>query len=89
MMGRQQGSDAMRTALLLVLPAGAGDVVVTAAPGATVESTEFATGGATGDTLVVARLLVPAAVGGTGAKTVTWTGSDGRQWSNPVTGQVS
>lgn len=86
MMGRQEESGAMRTALLLVLPAGARDVVVTAAPGATVESTEYANGGTTGDTLVVARLLVPASVGGTGATTVTWKGADGREWSNPVTG---
>jgi hypothetical protein len=86
MMGRQQGAGLMDTALLLVLPAGARDVVVTAAPGATVRSTEYANGGTTGDTLVVSRLLVPADVGGTGARTVSWTGADGRHWSNPVIG---
>lgn len=74
----------MATTLLLVLPAGAKDVIVTPTAGATIESAQTVPGGSTGDTMVIAHLSVPSAVGGTGADQVDWTNPDGSTESGPV-----
>lgn len=78
------GSDTMATTLLLVLPAGANDVVLTPAPGATLESAQTVPGGSTGDTMVIAHLSVPSSVGGTGAQRVSWSNPDGTTESSAV-----
>lgn len=72
-----EGSDTMASTLLLVLPAGAHDAVITPTPGATLTSTQTVPGGSTGDTMVLAHLSVPSSVGGNGADRVIWTNSDG------------
>ncbi len=78
MLGRvPEGGTTMANTVLVVLPAGADDVVVTPRPGATLESTDPLRGGTTDEVLVVVRLSVPQSVSGTGVQRVSWTGADG------------
>ena len=73
----QAGSDTLDTTVLLVLPAGAREVSLTASEGATLEASQTHPGGTTEDTLVVARLTVAPPALGVGVEQVTWTNADG------------
>jgi len=81
---RPDGATTMAASVLVVLPAGAEDVIVTPQPGATVVSTEVTGGGTTGRTLVLARLDVPDSVAGTGVQRVAWTEADGAKAATEV-----
>ena len=78
------GSDTMESTVLVLLPAGAQGVTVSAAPGATVRSVDTVPGGSTGQTMVLVRLAEPKASFGTGIEQVRWTGPDGRAASGTL-----
>ena len=79
MLGNQRdGADVIVNAVLVVLPAGAEDVVATATPGATVTATSTLVDEPIDPTLVVVRLDVPTSVAGTGLGSIRWTETDGR-----------
>ncbi|MFL6169216.1 MAG: hypothetical protein ACJ711_06050 [Ornithinibacter sp.] len=79
-----EGSDAMEASVLVLLPAGATQVKVDAAPGVTLLSTNSTSGRSTGDTMVLTHLRVPKGVPGTGVDRVVWTNPDGTTASTEV-----
>ncbi|WP_392542901.1 hypothetical protein [Oryzobacter telluris] len=85
MLGHQRdGADALTNAVLVILPAGATDVVATAKVGATVTATSTLVDRSIEPTLVIVRLTVPTLVGGTGVQKVSWTGADGQPVATEV-----
>lgn len=78
------GSDTMQSTVLVLLPAGAQGVTVSAAPGATVQSVDTVPGGSTGRTMVLVRLAEPKASLGTGIERIRWTNPDGSAGSGQV-----
>ena len=79
-----EGSNTMETTVLVVLPAGATRVDVTAAPGATLLSTNTISGGSTSGPMLVTRLRMPASAPGTAVDRVTWTNPDGTTASSKI-----
>jgi hypothetical protein len=86
MLGRQNdGSSTMVNAVLVVLPAGAHDVVATPKTSAKVTATRtFAGTSSTDPTLVIVRLTFPLSVTDTGIERVAWTRADGSSASSDV-----
>lgn len=85
MLGRQaDGSDYSDSTVLLVLPAGAHSVELQASEFARVITSEVDGGGTADETLVIARLTLPANTAGAGVDNVTWTNADGSPGSGTV-----
>ena len=77
-------SATMQTGVLVLLPAGARGVDVSASSGATVHNIDTAPAEGTGTTMVMVRLTTPKDTPGSGVKRLRWTNADGSAGSGTI-----
>jgi len=77
-------SATMQTSVLVLLPAGAKGVDVSASSGATVHNIDTAPAGSVGRTMVMVRLTTPKDTPGSGVERLRWINADGSAGSGTI-----